>query len=248
MLPQQYTYVVKEYNEIELEVFAGAPQQAFSCTVLIDIETDDEASEWLKRFSENTATTYRVARGSKHTGCKTVYKTDCICQHKRKYSTKPKKNVEPSISGRNKKTNCPSKFTLTIYRYYENSRSKFSITKTHRCVLKLVWNHNHPLSSAHTLSFRPIGQDTLQRYNHYFHLGHGASSARHYHVQKLQIENDEDKIQQLLADRSINPNESDVHRVFRAWRERNYGKDNGKEMFDKLQELVDNYNSENSIN
>ena len=86
--------------------------------------------------------------------------------------------------------------------------------------------------SAHTLSFRPIAKETTEKFNHYFELGHSASSARHYHVQKLQIENEADKIQQVLADRSINPSDGDVNRAFRAWREKSYGKDYGKEMFD----------------
>ena len=30
-----------------------------------------------------------------------------------------------------------------------------------------------------------------------------------------------------------------MQREFRAWRVRNYGKDNGREMFDKLDELVE---------
>ena len=165
-----------------------------------------------------------------------MFKTERICQHKRKYS---KKDINFALVDGTKKTDCPSKLTLTIHKYYEKSKSKIPITRTHRCVLKLVWNHNHPLSSAHTLSFRPIAQDTMEKYNHYFQLGHSASSARHYHIQQLQIENEECKVQQILADRSINPSESDVHRAFRAWREKNYGKDNGQEMFDKLEELVD---------
>ena len=89
---------------------------------------------------------------------------------------------------------------------------------------------------------------TMEKYTHYFQLGHSASSARHYHIQQLKIENEERKVQQILADRSINPSESDVHRAFRAWREKNYGKDNGKEMFDKLEELVDSYKSKHCVN
>ena len=48
-----------------------------------------------------------------------------------------------------------------------------------------------------------------------------------------------------MADHSINPNDGAVQRTFRTWRETSYGKDNGKEMFDKLDELVLIYNSEN---
>ena len=49
-----------------------------------------------------------------------------------------------------------------------------------------------------------------------------------------------------MADRSINPNEGDINRAFRAWRADKYGEDNGKEMFDKLEGLVKIYNQNNN--
>ena len=61
VLPESYSYIIKEYEEKETEHFTGAPQQAFSCTALINIQTEEEAKKWLKNLSEKNKTTYRIA-------------------------------------------------------------------------------------------------------------------------------------------------------------------------------------------
>ena len=51
--------------------------------------------------------------------------------------------------------------------------------------------------------------------------------------------------QVMLADRSLNPNPRDVHRLYDKWRLGSYGSDNGKGLFEKLQQAMDTYNSQN---
>lgn len=63
VFPDEYNIFVK-YININVENFIGAPEQAFSCTVFINIQTKDEAMEWLQRFFNKTKTTYCIARGS----------------------------------------------------------------------------------------------------------------------------------------------------------------------------------------
>ena len=77
-----------------------------------------------------------------------------------------------------------------------------------------------------------------------FEMGHSASSARHAHEQKLLYET-ETKKQLILADRAKNPNPQDICRLYNKWRLGSYGKDNGKGLFQKLQEATDRYNSQN---
>ena len=46
----------------------------------------------------------------------------------------------------------------------------------------------------------------------------------------------------MHADRSINPSAQDVYYLFRKWREERYGKESGQEMFEKLENIVKEYN------
>ena len=75
-------------------------------------------------------------------------------------------------------------------------------------------------------------------------MGHNASSARHAHEQRLLHETEMNN-QVMLADRAQNPNPQDVYRLYGKWRLGSYGNDNGKVLFEKLQQAVDTYNSEN---
>ena len=103
----------------------------------------------------------------------------------------------------------------------------------HPTVLRVTFNHNHPLISAHALSFRPVSQETKELFIELFRKGHTAASAHHWHETKLYLDGGEDHT--LLADRAYNPTKSDISK-------REHGDDNGKGMFDKLQAEIDAYN------
>ena len=56
------------------------------------------------------------------------------------------------------------------------------------------------------------------------------------------LENDDD-VMHILSDRAVNPNPQDVSRLFAEWRSHNLGPENGNEMFEKLDVLIQDYNS-----
>ena len=85
--------------------------------------------------------------------------------------------------------------------------------------------------------------DTKEKFTALFNMGHNVSSARHVHEQKLLCEAELDK-QVVLADRLINPNPQDICQLYDKWRFSSYGEDDGKELFQKLQEAVDLYNKD----
>ena len=108
----------------------------------------------------------------------------------------------------------------------------------------MTFNHNHPVKAAHTLSFRDVSTETKKEMTDLFEMGHNASSARHAHEQRLLCEAEVNK-QVTLADWAQNPNPQDVCRLYSKWRLGSYGDDNGKDLFEKLQQAVDNYNNQN---
>ena len=50
----------------------------------------------------------------------------------------------------------------------------------------------------------------------------------------------------MLVDRATNPNIQDICRLFIEWRKRNYGQEDGKQMFERLQDEVDQYNEKHA--
>ena len=117
---------------------------------------------------------------------------------------------------------------------------------SHKAVLKLSFTHNHPIAAAHSLSFCPDSESTKNDFFELFDKGHCASSARHTHEQKLILNSETDAEKQtMLADRARNHNVQDIYSLFVEWRIKNYGKEDGTEMFKMLQHEVDLYNEKN---
>lgn len=89
---------------------------------------------------------------------------------------------------------------------------------THPTVVQITFNHNHPIDSAHVLSFRPIAPETKEIFSELFRKGHTASSAYHWHETKLYLDGGEDQI--LLADRAFNPTKADLSRLYSEWQKK----------------------------
>ena len=70
--------------------------------------------------------------------------------------------------------------------------------------------------------------------------GHRASSAHHWHETKLLLEHEENQL--LLADRNINPTKADFYRLYDEWRKKDLGPDQGKPLFDQLNNEIAAYN------
>ena len=180
------------------------------------------------------------------------------CQHyKKKLSTKQKqqsslarcKNVRKALMHqvRNKKVGCSSTLKLTVNiptkrDKLSHHRSPFLIT--HPTFFSISFTHNHPLESAHVLSFRPISAEIRQTIFKYFSKGHTASSAHHWHETKLLLDHEED--QSILADREINPTKPDFYHLYDEWRKKELGPDQGKPLFDQLEVEIAAYNNANS--
>lgn len=198
---------------------------------------------------EHSFCTYRITRTSKKPAMKWVaYKIEMHCQHIRKgLSIKDKEKSALSQSKkarkpftlhvRDKKTQCPSRLTLTgkALTKKQLAATNKAYLKSHKAILKILFNHNHPITSAHALSFRPISAETKQKFFELFNNGHSASSSRHVHEQHLLMDAATDELKQYsLADRAVYPSVQDICRLFQTWREKRYRTDDGKPLFERL--------------
>ena len=169
-----------------------------------------------KKMMESSYYTYRVSRGGhKSAGKRILCKHEMHCQHFRKPLTtiqlqraavaKAKKGKKPAcIQVREKKTKCPSHLTISLQvptKKQKLSAEKHPYLLSHRAVLNINFIHNHPIHAAHTLSFRPLSENTKQQIFELFDKGHCAASARHTHEQMLILNSDTNvETQTLLAD------------------------------------------------
>ncbi len=260
LLPNEdgITYVVTTFDVLSREKFSGAPANAFKTIVRINLNTADDAKKWLESMMKHSNCTYRHSKG-RVAGLKRVcYKVEMHCQHKKKPLTPYQKQQKAKARVKNprkvlvhdlrqKKTECPSVLKLTVSiptKKYQLASLDYPYLVSHPAILDATFNHNHPIQSAHALSFRPIDSQTKESFFALFRKGHSASSAYHWYETKLFLDGGEDQL--LLADRATNPTKSDVSRLYEQWRKTELGADNGKALFDQLHMEICSYNEANS--
>ena len=143
---------------------------AFELRVRINIFNADEAKQWLTNMFSHSKCTYRHTRSvhSNLIGKREVYKAHMHCHHQHKPLT-PTKEARPKISKdklpllkrvRQKNTSCPITLKLTVIVPSQKVRLKNPKLVSHPTTVTIIFNHNHPINSAHALSFRPIAFDT----------------------------------------------------------------------------------------
>ena len=163
LFPDSYNYIVDQYTRHTPKSFLGAETQTFSLQAWINAEDQTKAVQWIDDFEKTSKTTYRITRGTQISGQRILFKTVRHCQHQQKKLTKTQlsKQCPPSDlkraliqkSIRNKKTSCPSTFIL---RLHPKISSTVAAHPNHLCMIDLKYCHNHPVNSAHVLSFRPV--------------------------------------------------------------------------------------------
>ena len=96
-------------------------------------------------------------------------------QEARPKMSKDKRPLVKSV--RQKKTSCPSILKLTVTVPSHKVRVKNPMLVSYPTTVTFIFNHNHPINSAHALSFRPIAFNTKDSYYQLFSTNHSASSA-----------------------------------------------------------------------
>ena len=195
VLPKGYTYVVEHLETLQSRGFAGAQTYPFRAQFRMSVTHVDGAQSWLTSMMEHSQCTYRVTRTYKPEMKRVLYRVDMHCQHKQKQlslkqlASKSSRTSQKGLASelRKKKTNCLSTLIMTI----ENPVRKpirqchKQSTVLHPTVVKLLFDHNHPIHSAHCLSFRPIAQHTKDIFFELFCSGHSAATAWHTYESKL---------------------------------------------------------------
>ncbi|CAG8608629.1 104_t:CDS:2 [Funneliformis mosseae] len=141
VLPDNYTYIIKSYKELELESFSGAPTAAFDSTFYVNIASSEAIEEWRSAFHNKTGTIFRITRADKVKGIKVIYHKDFHCRHADIAAIKYMQKTYAQKAGqrRSRNTNCQCLAKIRL----EKSRLQLS----HPCEIHLVYNHNHPLET-----------------------------------------------------------------------------------------------------
>ena len=163
-------------------------------------------------------------------------KRHCIHSDKVKKKQGNRKIKRPQ-SSRLRNTGC----TATIHLRLENWRIE---SLSHPLEINIIFTHNHVINSAEALSFRRVKEEVREKYLELFNNGHSPASALYAYEDEFHISTtNEQELVELLADRSSNPDYDYVLKLFQQNRETVLGARNGKSMFERLREVVNEYNA-----
>nr|CAG8433313.1 6230_t:CDS:2 [Entrophospora candida] len=130
VLPDNYTYIIKSYKEIELETFAGAPTAAFDSTFYINISSIEAIEQWKAAFHAKTGTIFRITRADKVKGIKVIYHKDFHCRHADIAAIKYMQKTYAQKVGqrRNRNTNCQCLAKIRLEKSHLNSTNNIMLT------------------------------------------------------------------------------------------------------------------------
>ena len=118
------------------------------------------------------------------------------------------------------------------------------LPNTHPLEVELKFTHNHVIYSAESLSFRPVKKEVREEFINLFKDGHSPSSALYTYEDELHLSaSNEKELLEILADRAVNPGYDYISKLFQQYREDSLGSSNGKLMFERLADVVQDYNS-----
>jgi hypothetical protein len=206
----------------------------------VNINTKEGALKWLNEFQEVSKTTMRLTRTFPVKGDKVIFRESRHCIHSHIVKQKNKKReIKNPDSQRNRDTNCMATLNFRL--------KKCNLTNSHPLEINLHFTHNHLPNSAASLSFRPVSIETQEQYIDLFSIGYTPATARHIYEDKLHLSASDDvELSHLLADRAKNPDGGFLRHLYYQFRATQLGDKNGKGMFDRLQDMVIQYNNSNS--
>src|SRR5271163_2022084 len=175
---------------------------SFHAVFTVTIGSADEFFVWKSLLQEMTSTQFNIIRTKENHAKSVNFKQHLKCHH----------NVRDGKVGLRKHTACPARLVVTI----NSSKSV--------CNIDLNWNHNHPIVAADVLRCHRVSDKTDAKLIELFRNGHSASSAQD--CIRMEVEDsvkEGERLEQLLADRSICPDCQHCQYIFRKLSTELYG-------------------------
>ena len=154
------------------------------------------------------------------------------CQHNTRYQNtmSPAEVLTQKPSKRMKNTNCPFSMSVKLSKDLAIADS----------LITLEWNHNHPVKSLQSLSFKDVPADVKNKICELFESGSLPGAAHREYMRQTRTEcSDDIEYHKRLSDRSIVPRRSDFNNFYSEFNKKHFGGSCIKDMFTKLQERVE---------
>jgi len=174
----------------------------------VNLSSKEEFSEWLKLFQTKNSTQFNTVRGGANKGRRVVFKHFLKCIHM----------IRKGIVGKGKNTGCPTRMTVAIDSIPNDTASNIASQDLEpRCIISLLWAHNHPLLAADTLRQHTVAPEVDQKLAQLLRHGHSINSA----LKCIKMEIDDNTAGESVDDeytitpRSMLPDYQHSHYIYR---------------------------------
>ncbi|XP_050960534.1 uncharacterized protein LOC127161828 [Labeo rohita] len=202
-LPPGYTYHFCKYRLCTTQGKSHLDHTSFEASLRIALTEISEVKEWVKKLSESSGVTWRVAVTKPNKGQRVLYKAHYRCQH----------NVYVRSGTANKRrlsknTCCEAKMVCTLVKTVDkrggSSRSNDPHIPTYPTSVRLYNVHNHNIFVAEALRHKDVGVKAIETLTQLFEIGHSPTSALAVLKSDLLVEHD-NKYVYASANRAICP-------------------------------------------
>ena len=163
ILPEVYSYKMLTVSHFE-------DLESFTCNFKIKLENEER---WIVEYNVKAKERMLFDYCKKLSGKRVLKKLYLRCQHKQRQTGKHKKSnkaLKTTHKGHNNKnTDCSAQIVVTILPSKKHRKFCVEVTLKHM--------HNHLVDVADALWFRPVSDNTKEKYYDLFRQSHSPSSA-----------------------------------------------------------------------
>jgi len=204
-------------------VFTQTSDIAFTAKFKTNIFNREQFVSWKKYFEIQTSTQFTIDKTAKVNG-KLMFSQRLSCLH----------NIRRGKVGRGKNTACPARMSVQIYSGLGSDRQHIrksgNLNVSYPCLISLTWDHNHPIVAADVLRRQNVSSETDFKLENLFKNGHSSKTA--LRCIKMDIEDNlvqGDRLEHVLVNRSLCPDYSHCHYIFRKQFPNDYDNPNDNE-------------------
>ena len=221
--------------------YAEGTTRSWKCQFRCICKNENDVETFIKQYLEQNNETLKI-KNKKYCGPKSDYYLNWFyrCHHNTRYEKTRDVNIlTQKPNKRFKNTNCP--FSMNI-KLLSNSRNE-----NYPCVVYIEHFHNHPIQALESFSFKAISQDVSEVVSQLFEKQMTPSMAYNEYLGQLrQSCIDELDFHCRKADRSICPRRRDFNVLYRKYCEKHFGGKNGENMFNEMENKIDEYKQNHS--
>nr|XP_055074577.1 uncharacterized protein LOC129454102 [Misgurnus anguillicaudatus] len=175
-LPSGYDYHFCTYRSYTTQGTSNLDHKSFEVSLRIALKEICEVKEWVKKLSESSGVSWRVAVTKPSKGQRVLYKAHYRCQHN--VCVRSGMANQRRLS---KNTQCGAKMVCTLVNTVDargaSSRSKDPHIPTYPTSVRLYNVHNHNIFVAEALRHRDVGAKAIETLTQLFEIGHNPTSA-----------------------------------------------------------------------